>query len=696
MSLKTLKLKTAYNTSTDDIIQDFFVPILSQALKYDRGVGFFSAAWIRLACQGLTDFASNGGKARWVTSPILAKDDWQSLINGERARRSYTLLKILENNISDLRVSLEQDTLTALSWLVADGVLDFKLALPRNKLHGGEFHDKFGIFTDANGNQISFNGSYNDSLQGTRNYESIKVFWSWESAYTHWVQDDSARFENLWLNRDKNVEVFDLPKAAIEQIIRLRPPTATRPYVVSENNQDIDDLPSIGDTNVGWNGDIALPDNIQLRPYQVEAIDSWFQAECNGIFEMATGTGKTITALSAIARLINQEKHVLVLVICPYTHLVEQWTNEALAFGFRPIQAVESKAKWQNELAEELRRFKRDSRKVVTIIGTNSALQRGLLDEMLSPYWDRTVFVSDEVHYTGSPGMISRLPLKAPWRLGLSATPIRHYDEDGTDIIFSYFGEVVYELPLQSAIGEFLTPYVYYPILVELTDEEFDEYLALTRQLRKLVRGPDEPMSDAAKMIAIKRARVTNNSIAKAEWLDGHIDTYAPIQYTLFYVGDKLFSDVKKLLGVDKRIKVHEFTQRQNIRERTDILKRFEQGNLQGLVAMRCLDEGVDVPPTRTAYFLASSGNPREFVQRRGRVLRKSPGKEAATLYDLISIPPMSYIDMGRDNPEFEAVRSAVKREYKRIKEFASLANNHYQALESLYEVLDKLEMLDT
>ena len=153
--LSDISFPPILDTSSDDIIRDFFNPALAVSVRYDRGVGFFSAAWLRLAAQGMTTFAANGGYARWVTSPILSEDDWNALQEGSAARQDETLRLAMETNIRDLRKSLQEETLSALAWLVADGILDFKLALPRNKLDQGEFHDKFGIFTDAEGNQVS-------------------------------------------------------------------------------------------------------------------------------------------------------------------------------------------------------------------------------------------------------------------------------------------------------------------------------------------------------------------------------------------------------------------------------------------------------------------------------------------------------------------------------------------------------------
>ncbi|MCG3209276.1 MAG: hypothetical protein FOGNACKC_02897 [Anaerolineae bacterium] len=692
MTLTELRFPHTMDTSSSNLIDNFFAPALGASIHYDRGVGFFSSGWLRIAAKGMVKFAANGGRSRWVTSPILDQADWEALKTGDAARYNPVLREALERNIIDLVQSLEKDTLSALAWMIADEILTFKLALPRNKLERGDFHDKFGIFTDVEGNHISFNGSYNDSVQGTRNYEAIKIFSSWEDAFAPLVQADMQRFERLWSNMDPNVQVFNLPEVT-DKILDLR--QDVRPYP-EPKWIEIRRIQEGKQIYYYRSFSPAVPSHVTLRDYQVNATNSWFMAGCRGIFEMATGTGKTITALSAAARLYNQKKRIVLIISCPYKHLVEQWATEALQFGFRPIRVAESRTRWAANVAQELRAFQKQYVDIVTLVTTNKALQKGVLQELLEPFWSKTLLVMDEVHYAGAPTMLSALPEPTPWRLGLSATPLRHYDEEGTEAIFGYFGDAIFRLPLEEVIGVYLTPYYYHPIPVEMTDIEFSEFCDLTRKLQRQMRGKDQQMTEIAQRIAIKRARVLNNSLAKLDWLRENIRDYSKLKHTLFYVGDKIFSDVTRLLGLEKHIRIHEFTHRQSSNEeRQEILKRFATGNLQALVAMKCLDEGVDVPPTRTAYFLASSGSPREFVQRRGRVLRQSEDKEYATLYDLISIPPMEYIEHGELNPDYKAVQAAVRREYRRVKEFASLAINRYQALDHMFGIADRLNVLD-
>lgn len=688
MKLTDLTLSQVMDTSSSDLIQDFFEPVLKIAKTYDRGVGFFSAAWLRVAAKGMAAFAENGGKARWVTSPILDERDFEAILTGEEGRRNALLKLHLEQAINNIEKSLEEETLSALAWLVADGIVDFRIALPRNKLDKGNFHDKFGVFEDEDGNVICFNGSYNDSIQGLRNYESIKIFWDWDEAFKVLVEADKARFEKLWENRDPNVQILELSQAAKKQLIQLR--SRPRPYVLYGSTDIL--------TRVGMGKNPRMPLAIELRDYQEEAIAAWFTADCKGIFEMATGTGKTITALAAVVRLIERERRSVVVVTCPYKHLVEQWTEEAENFFFRPIKVFESKGNWESDLALQLRLFQKTEKDVVTIISSNASFQNEAFLKLIKPFFPQVILVMDEVHSAGAPKILNALPQEIPFRLGLSATPFREYDPVGSDRLISYFKEIVFKLGLKEAIGRFLTPYYYYPRLVPLTDAEFEGYLKITDQLKKYftTHGAEEesPVSELAKKLLIKRVRIMNNSLAKVEWIRDNFVLFQDINYSIFYVGEGIFEEVTKILGLEKHIKTHRFTRKETAAQRKEILSRFASKDLQALVAMKCLDEGVDIPPTRDAYFLASSGNPREFIQRRGRVLRKYPGKEYANIYDLISVPPLEFLEMRKNHPAFPALKTMLKREYRRLSEFAGLAENKYQSSEQLYNIMEKIGLL--
>ncbi len=686
MSLKSLQLPLTIDTSSADIAADFYVPALSVSIRYDRGVGFFSSGWLRMVAQGLLPFAANGGRARIITSPILNEADWEALQMGTEAQIDPVLRAALARNLSDLERTLEEDTLAALAWMVADEVLTFKLALPQNKLDGGDFHDKFGIFTDAEGNQVSFSGSPNESVRGMTNYESIKIFKSWEPAFAPLVAADASRFERLWGNEDPNVRVYALPEAAREQILRLR--QGERPYPAPPW------MPAtIRDLSPGYKpARPAIPAHITLRDYQEEAIAAWFEHNCKGLLEMATGTGKTITALAASARLYEQEERLAVIIAVPYQHLVDQWREEAEAFGYRPILAYQSKSRWLDGLNHAVVEFNGRYRPFISVITTHTTFISPDFQAAIVRLQAPALLIADEAHHLGAERSRQNHPHQIPYRLALSATPDRWFDDVGTAALRAYFGETVFAFTLEQAIGVSLTPYYYYPHLVPLTDEEMDEYEALSVKIARLVNQEDVEMQEALKMLLIKRARLLNTAVNKLQTLSDLLDQETYVEHTLFYCAPGQIDEALRLAGWEKGILIDQFTAEEDPKKRQQLLSDFASGNLQALAAMKCLDEGVDVPSTRTAYFLASSSNPREFIQRRGRILRKSPGKKHSVIHDLIAVPPKA---LDQESPAFQAERSIMRRELQRFKEFTNPALNKHQALDIIWDLAEHYGLLD-
>jgi len=676
------------DTSSGDVIEEFFNPALMCSTHYDRGVGFFSAAWLRLAANGMAVFASNGGHARWVTSPILSEADWEALQKGDEARQDSILKESLQINIKNLENLLERETLSALAWMVADGILDFKLALPRNKLDQGEFHDKFGIFTDVEGNQVSFNGSYNDSVQGTRNYESIKIFCSWEPILSLLVDADVNRFNHLWGNEDPNVQVFSLPDAAKEQIIKLR--NYERPY--------INPKPKVKEQPPEWKSNRPIspfiPTEIELRNYQIEAINAWFLNDCQGLLEMATGTGKTITALAASVQLYERDNRLALVMSVPYQHLVDQWDSECQMFGYRPILAYQSRSRWIDDLNQQIMDFNLGYRDMISVITTHTTFCSPDFQKSIAKLKQPAMMLADEAHHLGAERARQSYPEHIPHRLALSATPDRWFDDEGTACLRNYFGETVYSFPLEKAIGVSLTPYYYYPHLVTRTPEEMEQYEELSAKIAKVAGRDDETAQKSLKILLMRRAELLNKAVNKLDVLSDLIDLQREIEHSLFYCAPGQINEVVRLLGVDKGLLVHRFTAEENTAERQRLLSDFADGELQALVAMKCLDEGVDVPSTKTAFFLASSSNPREFVQRRGRVLRKASGKEHSIIHDLIAVPPTSW-NISTDSPSFKVERSIVRKELERFKEFAGPALNKHEALDVIWEIATRYSLMD-
>ncbi|OQA22560.1 MAG: ATP-dependent RNA helicase DbpA [Chloroflexi bacterium ADurb.Bin360] len=693
MSLRSPVFVPVMNTSEHELIRDFFIPALENSTTYDRGVGFFSASWLRIAASGMAAFAHNSGRARWVTSPILSEQDWEALELGDAARSDAILRKAILVNIDALERELQERTLSVLAWLVADGILEFKLALPRNKLERGDFHDKFGIFSDSEGNQISFNGSYNDSVQGIRNYESIKVFQSWESAFAPLVQADAERFERLWYNRDPNVQVFDLPQAAKAQIIQLR--SQERPY----REPDWEKLRKLCESRSAYRFNYIpvhprLPTETTLRDYQEEAVAAWLAHDGHGLLEMATGTGKTITALAASAQIFEQQQRLAVIIAVPYQHLVDQWSEEARAFGYRPILAYQSKARWIDELNHQIIDFNSGYRDFISVIVTHTTFITSDFQNSIARLVGPALIIADEAHHLGAERGRQSYPEHIRYRLALSATPDRWFDDLGTALLRAYFGETVFALTLEEAIGLTLTEYYYYPHLVSLTDEEMEAYQELSLKIARMSRRDDEEGQRIFKMLLIKRADLLNQAKNKLPVLSELVDAEDHIEHTLFYCAPSQIDEVAKLLGWEKGLSIHKFTAEEDTKERQALLKGFATGEWQALVAMKCLDEGVDVPTTRTAFFLASSSNPREFIQRRGRILRKAPGKEFSIIHDLIAVPPSAW-GASQDPATFESERSIVRRELGRFSEFAKVARNKHQALDVIWKIATRYGLRD-
>ena len=680
------------DTSSGDIIRDFFNPALAASVRYDRGVGFFSASWLRLAANGMTEFAANNGRARWVTSPILSESDWEALQEGSAARQDEVLKLALEVSIAELKKILEQETLSALAWLVADGVLDFKLALPRNKLDQGEFHDKFGIFTDSEGNQVSFNGSYNDSVQGTRNYESIKIFCTWHPVLDLLVKADNERFERLWNNMDANVQVYDLPEAARASIVRLR--TYDRPYPEPNWNQlnllanEKSKTPEYSPVKP------QLPTDLVIRDYQTQAIEEWFAHDCRGLLEMATGTGKTKTALSGSIRLFEREKRLAVIMTVPYQHLVDQWDKESREFGYRPILAYQSKASWFDKLNSMVMDFSSGYRETLAVITTHTTFISPDFQATISRLSGPSLIIADEAHHLGAERSRQNYPQDITFRLALSATPDRWFDDEGSAALRGYFGETVFSFPLEKAIGVSLTPYYYHPHLVQLTDEELETYQELSTKIAQLAGREDERAQESMKLLLMRRAELLNKAANKIVELSALITASDQIDHTLFYCAPGQIDDVQRLLGWDHGLLVQRFTAEEDTSERKQRLADFASGEIQALVAMKCLDEGVDVPSTRTAYIMASSSNPREFIQRRGRVLRKAPGKEFSVIHDMIAVPPTAWTT-NQDSATFNIERGIIRKELERFKEFASPALNKHKAMDVIWEIASRYNLMD-
>ena len=685
--LKDLKLAPVYDSADCDLVQDLIVPLLAESRQYWRGVGFFTSGWLKTACKGIVELVENGGIARVVTSPIIQRNDWEALQAGDAGKRDSVLRDILRGHVKDLSLALSQDTLNALAWMIADEVLEFRFAVPRDYEMRGDYHDKVGVFIDANEDVVAIHGSFNDSAKGSLNGEAFSVFMSWQNGQRPYVEQHQARLMKLWSDGNTQFQVLSLPDAIRQEIVCLQ--NGARPYSGGQktvkNNCRTSSLP--------------MP-SVSLHPYQEQAIAKWKEHGCRGIFEMATGTGKTFTALAAAADRRSELKHVAVLILVPYLHLLEQWRENCEIFGFLPIMCSGNHEQWPMDVRSKVQDFRLGVLPSICILAVHQTAATSRFAKTLGALSsDNTLLIADEVHSLGAPQLRDALLSLANMRLGLSATPCRWYDTEGTQNLLEFFNGICFEYPLEKAIGTALTHYRYFPILTRLTDQEMDEYEELSRSIAALVcrdADLDPNIEMRIKMLLLRRAQVISaaeNKIplllqALKKQLEACSSQSKELRDVLVYCAPGTHKTVLAAISA-LGLRCHEFVHTVSMDERQIVLKQFADGDIQILVAVHCLDEGVDIPSTQTAYFLASTTNPREFVQRRGRILRKSPGKKYADVIDFVVVPDKALGNLRRD-----ADLGLLRREMPRFAEFAASASNEFEARAVIRDVLDAYQML--
>lgn len=704
MSLKDLSLAISYSTRKSNPIEEFFKPVLSETVAYDVAVGYFSSAWIRDNSFGIAKFAANGGKARWIVSPFdLSPEDRNLFIQAYKNNSPLIEGQIkhrITRSFEELFYQLKDDARIALAWLIQDGIVEFKMGVPYadEDDSSGILHSKMGYFRDAEGNEISFSGSYNLTGQAKFNWERFDVFKAWDShtdaKRTQQIKDD---LENMWRGDDETLMVF---KPSEESLTKFKSLTtiARRPYALPEQPKRGVKIPQQ-----------FLDKDGRLRDYQEKAISEWWKQNGRGIFHMATGSGKTATALSAMTKLYNRvvrdnERPLVIIISVPFISLAKQWVGEASAFNFDPVPCFGSREDWLDDFQTQLQHLKNNKKGCLFAVVVNRSLTGATMQSLLASIKCDFLFVGDEMHNLGAQSNLASLPQNANFRLGLSATPDREYDEEGTKSLERYFGREVIEFTINDAIERgFLCKYYYYPILVDMTDSEWSEYVQITNQISQLY-SREEPESDGPspylQNLIFKRARLVGKAENKGKELIRILgETYKDSTHMIVYCGDAKDGDDRQVDLVTQSIvnnlnmRVNKFTSEEGEEERDTILGNFKEGITQALVAIKCLDEGIDIPKTDTAFILASSTTKRQFIQRRGRVLRKAVGKQYAYLYDFIALPRFDTTDY--DDPEtLKIERQLFSKELERINEFSIHALNSGDTLELLRPLKQRLSLM--
>ena len=432
-TLKTLPLQLTYRSGRDDLVRDFFVPCLDAAVLYRRAAGYFTSAGLALAARGVASLASRQGKMRLVVSPHLEPDDIAALELAHE-QPAAALRSIAARTIADIEDALARDRLNALAWLAATELLEVRLALrvdSAGKPRPGLFHAKTGIFTDRDGDQVSFTGSANETAGGlVENFEHIDVFRSWQDTEGR-IQAAIDDFDALWNDATPGLRVIEFTHATRELLEQYRDPEQRLPGLAQDQVREPDKLRVFGP-----------PEDVILRPYQKDAIRAWSKAGGRGIFAMATGSGKTITALVLASKVAERNRPLMIVVLCPFIDLCRQWISEIAAFGANALGCFEGRQRWESRLDEAYQRLTAGLDTLQIVVATNATfLTEAFQGRLLARVNAGTIhhmLIADEVHNLGSMKAQKALPARIALRLGLSATPERHMDPVGTSAVLDY------------------------------------------------------------------------------------------------------------------------------------------------------------------------------------------------------------------------------------------------------------------
>ena len=701
--------KLSWSSLNDNLIIDFYRPVLKNAVLYQRKAGYFSSTSFITITREIIELIERGGKIQLITSPNLSTQDKQIIEKSVDEREKIISESFLNDLIDDAK-GAKFYFAKLMAYMLVNKVgghpqLEIKIAVTDDG--EGIFHEKLGVIHYSGNEVVSFSGSINETISGwTKNIENFKVFCSWkDETNKQAVDDDKESFNNLWTGKVTTVRILDLPSAVKQHLLKISP----------KSNAEYQEILKRIHQEIGY--EEPRVETEWLRKYQMEAREKWFRNGCKGLFAMATGTGKTATALGCISKFQKSNMRTMTVITCPQTHLLEQWAKEVKNYNSqvpedskvlreRDVSCYAENTTWRNEFDKIMNDFNEELFsggyliQHIIIFATHKTINSDNFKKFIQRIDNaKLLLVVDEVHNMGSKLSLLALLDKYDGRLGLSATPVRHYDEEGTRWLENYFGGVVFNLPLNEAIAQgYLCNYDYKPFYAELNAEEMKMYNELTVKMgaKYATKPPNMHENDEDnKSLEIQRANLIANAQNKLDVLQEIINSIFSIKLTLIYCTSNpspisqsqyptQLDNVKKILA-ENQIVSRSVTFKNPAKDRHEILEGLAQGHYDCVTAVKCLDEGIDIPSVETAIIMASSGNPRQYIQRRGRVLRQSKktGKSKAIIYDILVKPPIPSSELSIILRE----RKMVARELLRHKEFAKLALNREWAIEKIKDV---------
>lgn len=662
----SIKIKSIYRTKNDDFDEDFLIPLLKNCKTYYRGTGYFNIQALINISKGLIPFIKNGGSMKLITSVELAFDEINLLnVSSEVAMNTITaeLEKIIEKQLNDESDILTMDLITN---LIAANRIEVKIAYLPN---GGLYHEKIGYLEDFEENKVCFIGSNNETHSGQkRNAETISIIKSWDGGEEDTI-GEKQYFENLWKNKEKEIEVVNFPTAAKNKLFSIYRKSSS----YEESIKRIEEYYERLKIDSGKK---------ELYKYQEKTIDEFCNNKYCHFYEMATGTGKTFTAVKSVERMSNDMngKSLYVIVVVPQIDLQEQWKN-----AFKEIDTKtylfggnSTNKDWELELSKSIIDYYNGEKIIVSICIYDTFFSK-ISKKLEGQKRINKLLIIDEAHEL-SKNQINMLSEDYKFRLGLSATPERHKESETTQII-NYFtrGNVeTYKYTIDEAINNgFLSRYEYHPIKVYLEEDEFEKYKKYTLQLAQLLNAEDSD-EDKIQEILNNRSIIVKKARNKTTRLQNMAsDSKYDFRNSVVYCGqgkdveteEAIIDSVTIALKEQGKYRVSQFTSKTI--DRTTVLKEFENGYYDTLVAIKCFDQGVDVPKLDKIYIMASDTLARQTIQRRGRVLRKckETGKTIAYIFDFVCLPPEGVYDSA-------GASSLVAKELKRVKEYGRLSEN--------------------
>lgn len=673
MSYKDLVIKRSYASQGGDNIADsFLVPALKQTKLYRRSVGFFSSSVFSPIIDGIVALSRNNGKIQLIASPQLTQEDINAISVGYK-KREEIISGAFDRDFLSAIEEFDDVKLQLLASLIANDTLDIKIAVTNSN---GMYHDKLGIMDDFEGNTIVFYGSPNETYNGYRdNYEKVRIIRSWNAADVDGIEDERNEFDALWSDTHPHVKSYDYTTSAHSNVLKVVERRASMP-----NSKD------------------TAP--IKLRDYQEAAIKAWSDNKYHGFYVMATGTGKTWTAIYSAVELLKN--HPAMVVICaPYKHLVRQWSEDVVkAMPEATIIMVSSENHtWEQQMSQAIVRQRLKKNGQIVIISTITSFNLPRFQRTLIKSKQEKLLIVDEAHRFTKRS--EELNDQFQYMLGLSATPFSGENTAKGEELMSFFGGQVFNLPIEQALDRgFLVQYYYHPIFVNATGDEEDRFRKKSAQIAGCFRNGICIDPENLALYLRARLRIISMAAEKEERIEEILGYIKEKDHFIVYCGDgKLYDDnnneIRHIQFVKRKLaemgyKSSQFTASENMAERMDLVESFNEGAIDSLAAIRCLDEGINIPSIEGALILSSNDDYREFVQRRGRILRTYGNKKYANIYDVIVLPShdttkMAEIELRRF---YEYARLAINAE-EMLAQLDSLAAEYGLNLEDFITTFD-------